>query len=289
LVSRADEFLLYALSNGHSPSQAEAALSLALARWQELQRQVEPAAKRVPSPELRFVGSHDLVVEMLPRLLESHLRATQQAPAFSLSVRYVGSLGGLMALARNEADIAGIHLWDTATGTYNVPFVQRVLPNRRVALLGLVSRQLGLIVPPGNPQQVQGLTDLIKPGVRLVNRQPGSGTRVWLDAQLKSLGVAAAAISGYETGEGSHLAVARKVAQREADVALGIQPAAMAYGLDFVPLTQERYDLALPVETWDSAAGQALVTVIHSEAFRSVVVALGGYDLGITGEMRWIE
>jgi molybdate-binding protein/DNA-binding transcriptional regulator YhcF (GntR family) len=289
LVSRADEFLLFAVSNGHTPAQAEAALSLAVARWQELQTPGEPEARQSPSRELRFVGSHDLAVELLPRLLEDHLRGTQQAGAFSLSVRYVGSLGGLMALARNEADLAGIHLWDTATGTYNTPFVQRVLPGRRVALVGLVSRQLGLIVPPGNPQQVQRLTDLAKLGARMVNRQAGSGTRVWLDAQLKALGIAPDAIAGYETSETSHLAVARTVARREATVGLGIQSAATAYALDFVPLTQERYDLVVPAETWDTAPMQALVEVIHSEAFRNVVLALGGYDLGITGQVSWIE
>ena len=147
----------------------------------------------------------------------------------------MSSANWLMALARCEADIAGIHLWDTATGTYNVPFVQRVLPNRRVALLGLISRQLGLLLPPGNPQHIQSLADLARSGVRLANRQPGSGTRVWLDAQLKSLGIAAEAIAGYNTAESSHLAIARVVARRDASVGLGIQSAAPAYGLDFVP------------------------------------------------------
>jgi molybdate-binding protein/DNA-binding transcriptional regulator YhcF (GntR family) len=284
LVNLAERFLLEALHSGHAPAQVEAALSMAIARWQELQSTGTPQPRRIaPQNELCFVGSHDLVVEMLPRMLAEH------APAASLQLEYVGSLGGLMALARNEADLAGIHLWDATSDSYNAPFVRRVLPGRSVVLLTLFHRSLGLIVQPGNPLGLQDLDDLTKPGVRFVNRQPGSGTRVWLEAQLKARGLGTDAIPDYDRVKLTHLAVAQAVAEEEATVGLGIQAAAAAYGLGFVPLTEERYDLALPEEVWVTGPAQQLVKVIRSPAFEEAVKALGGYDLSATGQESWIQ
>jgi putative molybdopterin biosynthesis protein len=157
-----------------------------------------------------------------------------------------------------------------------------------VALLTLAHRSLGLIVPPGNPQGLQGLAGLARPGVRLVNRQPGSGTRVWLDAQFKALEIVPQSVSGYDREELTHLAVARAVDQGEATVGLGIHAAASAYGLDFVPLTKERYDLVLPEAVWDAPAAQALIGVIRSSRFVDAVVDLGGYDTAETGRVIWI-
>jgi putative molybdopterin biosynthesis protein len=124
--------------------------------------------------------------------------------------------------------------------------------------------------------------------VRLVNRQSGSGTRVWLDAQLKALGISPGSVPGYEREVSTHLAVARAVDQEEATVGLAIHAAASAYGLDFLPLTQERYDLVFPEQVWDIPAAQALVKVIRSRQFKEAVVALGGYDTSATGRETWI-
>jgi len=283
LVNRAEKFLLDALGSGHTPAQAESALSVAIARWRELREDGSPAPEPVTTHHgLRFAGSHYLVVESLVRLLG------ERTPAFDLSVEYVGSLGGLMALARREADIAGTHLWDAETDTYNTPFVRRVLPGRRVALVNLAIRSLGLIVLPGNPQGLQTLADLARPGVRLVNRQPGSGTRVWLDAQLKAMDISPDSIAGYDRAELTHLAVALAVSQGEATVGLGIEAAARSCGLDFVPLTHERYDLVFPEEVWAAPAARALVEVIRSARFREVVHSLGGYDSTEAGKETWI-
>jgi molybdate-binding protein/DNA-binding transcriptional regulator YhcF (GntR family) len=283
LVNCAETFMLDALSSGHTAAQAEAALAVAVARWQQLQEKGAPQPRpAAPEDRLRFVGSHDLVVELLPRLL------AERDSSLSLSLEYVGSLGGLMALARGEAEIAGIHLWDTVTDTYNTPFVQRVLPGRRVALLGLVQRSLGLIIPQGNPQHIRGLDDLIRPQVRFVNRQPGSGTRVWLDEQLRARGVSVHDIAGYDRAEATHLAVARAVAEGEATVGLGIQAAGDAFALEFVPLTQEQYDLAIPAEVWQARAARLLIEVIRSARFREAVSALGGYGTAISGQESWV-
>lgn len=288
LVNRAERFLLEVIGNGYTPAQAESALSVAISRWQELQQQDVPQLQtqstNAPSEAgLRFAGSHDLAIALLARML------AEEMPDAGLSVEYVGSLGGLIALAQSEAEVAGVHLWDETADTYNAPFVRRLLPGRRVALLTLACRSLGLITPLGNPQGLQTLADLTQPQVRLVNRQSGSGTRVWLDAQLKALDIPPESVRGYcDSEELTHLAVAQAVDQGEATVGLGIYAAASAYGLDFVPLTEEQYDLVLLESVWYSPTAQALVAVARSSRFKEAVVALGGYDTSDTGQVMWI-
>jgi len=152
LVNRAEHFLLEAIGAGHTPAQAESALTVAISRWRDLSRGRDSQLQGLPGPqprpsegrmELRFVGSHDLAVEVVARMLQ------EEMPQAHLSIDYLGSLGGLMALARDEADVAGAHLWDETTDTYNLPFVRRLLPGRRAALVTLVHRSLGLIIPSG--------------------------------------------------------------------------------------------------------------------------------------------
>ncbi|MCP4542238.1 MAG: GntR family transcriptional regulator [Chloroflexi bacterium] len=286
LINRAEQFLLEAINKGHTPVEVESALSVAISRWQELQRgrEGQPRSESAGATvELVFAGSHDLAVDLMTRML------AEEAPDVRLSVEYVGSLGGLMALANDKASVAGSHLWDETTDTYNVPFVQRLLPGRRVVLLTLAHRSLGLAVPPGNPQKIKSLVDITKPGVRLINRQSGSGTRVWLDAQLKSLDVQLESVSGYEQEEITHLAVAHAVEDGRATVGLGIHAAAAACGLDFVPLTKERYDLVLSEAAWSLPTGQALVKVVRSDRFQETISALGGYDTAETGQETWVS
>jgi len=289
LVNRAESYLLDALSSGHSPAHAEAALAAAIARWQELRVAVEEGAESRGGSALlsdlggneeaviRFAGSHDLAVELLSRLLAEH------SPPHRLTTAFVGSLGGLIALSRGEADLAGVHLWDERTGLYNLPFIERVLPNVPVVIMNLVKREQGILVPPGNPQGVTQLVDLVKPGVVFVNRQPGSGTRVWLDAQLKKVGLEARRIVGYERGERTHLGVARLIAEGAATAGLGIRAAAGAYGLEFVPLWEERYDLVARAEWRSKPVFALLLAVLGSARFREALAALGGYDLSETG------
>jgi molybdate-binding protein/DNA-binding transcriptional regulator YhcF (GntR family) len=282
LVNRAESYLLEAVGLGHTPAHAEAALAAAISRWQELRRHSSPsegvsAREEAGSRTVRFSGSHDLTVELLVRLL------AERTPLVELTTDFIGSLGGLMAVARGEADLCGTHLWDEATGEYNVPFVQRVLPNRAVVLLTLVLRLQGLVVPAGNPFGLTGLPDLARDGIRLINRQPGSGTRVWLDVQLKRARIDAESVSGYSDEEVTHLGVARAVAEGRADVGLGISAAAAAYGLDFIPLGQERYDLVIPAELWDTPCLKLLRSVVGSSSFKDAVKALGGYDVSETG------
>jgi putative molybdopterin biosynthesis protein len=225
------------------------------------------------------IGSHDLALD----LLASHLR--RFAPGARLVSANAGSMGGLLALKRGDAHLAGTHLLDEATGEYNRPFLARLLPDQEVLLVHLAQREQGLIVAPGNPQRIRDLADLARPGARFVNRQRGAGTRVLLDYHLKLNGIAAEQIAGYEREEYTHMAVAAAVLSGSANAGLGILAAARALGLDFVPLFKERYDLAIPRQHWDSPLLDPLRRALSGADYRRAVEALGGYDVGHMGEI----
>ena len=206
------------------------------------------------------IGSHDLTLD----LLASELRRGH--PNLTLASSNVGSLGGLLALQRGEAHLAGSHLLDEATGEYNLAFIRRYVPGRALVVVNLVHRIQGFIVPPGNPKAITTLADLTRDGITFVNRQRGSGTRVLLDYLLKQQAIAPAHITGYEREEFTHLAVAAAVAGGRVDVGLGVLSAARALGMDFVALRNEQYDLVIPREFYDSALLQPLLTLIRSQA-----------------------
>lgn len=277
---------LEALSLGYHPPEIEAAFTLHMARWRVERDRGEPGAVIARFAEQQntiiLTGSHDLTLD----LLASHLG--RQNPGVTLCVSNVGSLGGLIALEREEAHVAGAHLLDEETGEYNVPYVKRLLPGQEVVLVTLAHRLQGLILPKGNPAGIGGLDDLLRQGVRFVNRQKGAGTRVLLDHRLKKLGARPDQIEGYQREEQTHLAVAAAVASGAADVGLGILAAARSFGLEFLPLVKERYDLVVPRRHYENPLFQALLRVIGDEGFRQVVEELGGYDVGEMGRTRWV-
>jgi putative molybdopterin biosynthesis protein len=279
LVHRAEAFLLEVLTAGHTPEDVEQAMTLALDRWRSTARTPEPA----PPGTVRFSGSHDLAMDWIAAHFE------EIAPGFRLQVRFAGSLGGLIALAQGDADLAGCHLWDEQTGAYNEPFVRRVLPARKIALILLAERRVGLIVPPGNPLGVRGLKDLSRSGLRFVNRQVGSGTRVWLDSQLRRLGLAESAIAGYDRAEATHFAVARAIAEGQADVGLGLQAAAQAFGLDCLPLVTEPYQLVAPAAAVEKPPLRSLVRWLKGGDGRAMLGALTGYDASEAGRISFVS
>jgi putative molybdopterin biosynthesis protein len=227
------------------------------------------------------IGSHDLALDLLSNAL------ARRTPGASLASANVGSLGGLLALARGEAHLAGSHLLDEHTGEYNVSYIERHLGGRSVVLMHLAGRVQGLIVPSDNPKGISQLTDLARQDVLFVNRQRGSGTRVLLDYKLREVGLSAERVRGYDREEYTHLAVAADVASGAADVGLGILAAARALGLAFVPLFNEQYQLVIPREFYDSLLLAPLFEIIRGPEFRAEVAALGGYDVGDMGRVVW--
>jgi molybdopterin molybdotransferase/putative molybdopterin biosynthesis protein len=223
------------------------------------------------------IGSHDITIDLLAQFLASRDRRLVSAN--------VGSQGGLVALRRGEAHLAGAHLLDPATGEYNLAYIQQYLPETPVRLIALVGREQGLLVAKGNPRAVRSLADLARPDVTFVNRQRGAGTRVLLDYQLKLEGIDPAQISGYEEEEYTHLAVAAAIASGRADCGLGIAAAAQALNLDFIPLYKERYDLVIPEEHAPTALLAPLFDTLHSFWFRNAVAALPGYDTSVMGKV----
>ena len=279
LVHQAEAFLLEVLTAGYTPVEVEQAVRMALDRWRVLVQEPERPSRHV----VRFVGSHDPAVALIAA------RFAEFAPDQTLRLTFAGSLGGLIALAEGEADVAGSHLWDEESDTYNRAFVRRLLPGRRIALVTLAHRRLGLLTPPGNPAGVVGLEDLPRGELRFVNRQRGSGTRVWLDAHLHRHQIAPEQVSGYDEEVPTHSDVARAIAEGRADVGMGVEAAALAYGLDFVLLTTERYDLVVPGTVWESSPVQALVAWLSTEDVRAAIAELGGYDTHETGHVEWVE
>ena len=281
LTNQLENAILNLVGQGYSENEIDSAFTVALARWRSWQEKAQKGHALRVDNQLSFVGSHDLAVEYLADRLAG-------GGDFRLKTSYRGSLGGLMALARGEADIAGSHLWDEESDQYNVPFVQRVLPGERVALVTLAGRSFGLMLPGGNPQEIESLADLTMEGVRWVNRQPGSGTRVWLDAQLKQLGVDTAVIDGYEDVRTTHSEVAEAIKNGQATAGLGIEAAAAAHGLDFIPLAEEQYQLVIPERIMKTAACQNLLELIRSQEFKTTIVNFGGYETAETGKSFWI-
>jgi len=229
-----------------------------------------------------LTGSHDLTLGTL----EDVLRASH--PQYKLATSSVGSLAGLLALGRGEAHAAASHLLDAASGTYNLRDIERLLAEVPLVVVNLVVREQGLIVAPGNPLGLADVGDLTRPEVRYVNRQSGAGTRVLLDHLLDKRGIDPALVAGYEREEFTHMAVAVAVKSGLADVAMGVKSAAAALELDFVPIEREDYDLVLRGDFAESVAGQDLLAVIRSPAFRAAVERLPGYDTSRTGETKLV-
>ncbi|HRY13947.1 MAG TPA: helix-turn-helix transcriptional regulator [Syntrophomonadaceae bacterium] len=227
-----------------------------------------------------IICGQDIILDLLTRYLE------KRNPMLRSLRSYVGSIDGLLALYKGTANITATHLWDGETGEYNIPYVRRLLPGQRVVIINLVYRTLGFYVAPGNPLAIQDWTDLLKPEVRLINRDKGSGTRVMLDEHLRNLDIDARDIRGYENEEMSHVAVASAVARGLADVGLGTEKASSQVSeVEFIPLTKERYDLVFYKNDLAKSNFQTVLSVLQSADFRDEVNGMGGYDTSRMGEV----
>jgi len=225
------------------------------------------------------MGSHDFCMELLSHEL------TRVFPDVSLSVSNVGSAGGLIALGRGICHIACAHLFDPETRSYNVPYLATHLPETEVVVINLVQRDLGLIVQCGNPKAIASVADISSSSARIINRQNGSGTRLFFDAELERLGIDAGSINGYENEVSTHNEAALAVFGGSADAAMGIMGAAKMLELDFVYLAKERFDLIIPRDLVAAEPIDALLQVVRSKAFKQKVNSMGGYDTAATGQL----
>jgi putative molybdopterin biosynthesis protein len=218
------------------------------------------------------IGSHDLILDLAASTLRS------EDPGVTLVSGNVGSMGGLIALRDGLCHLAGSHLLDPDSGLYTLPYVDRLLAGREIAIVRLVHREQGLLVAPANPLGLRGIADLTRPGLRYVNRQRGAGTRVLLDYELEREGIDPDPIAGYGREEPTHLAVAAAIAAGRADCGMGVRAAARAFELDFVPVTREPYDLVLEQESLEHPVLKPFWELLESASFQDAVAQLGGYD-----------
>lgn len=234
-----------------------------------LQEIILPKTKK---PAVIFSGSHDLALEGIAEHLEKHV---------TLLSMPVGSLDGLVNLRQGLCQISGSHLLDV-TGEYNTPFIRHLFPDRDVEIVTLAYRTQGLILASGNPKGIQKISDVARPNVRFVNRNPGSGTRLWFDTELNKLKIPSEKISGYDRVVSTHSDAASAVQSGQADAALGLQAAAHQNDLDFIPLFEERYDLVLPRE--NERILTPILDYLQTSTFRNSLTLLTGYNAAHSGE-----
>lgn len=233
--------------------------------------------KTILQNSLRFAGSHEPVLELLIDFLKHSSEKINLLPSFT------GSMEGLIALYKRKSDVAGIHLWDEQTQEYNLPFIHYVLPEEAVVVVNLIQRVQGWIVPPGNPLKMNTWNDISKAGLRFINRQKGSGTRLRVESFLRKNGISPAAIDGYELEENTHMGLACQVANGAADAGIGVQSVANRLGLDFVPLFNERYDLVCLRETSHTEPWQNIMSILKAAHFKHAIHGDAGYDTTLTG------
>jgi putative molybdopterin biosynthesis protein len=223
-------------------------------------------------PVIVFSGSHDLAIELL---------VEKNAPYLNMLTMPIGSLDGLTALRQGICHLSGAHLLDT-NGEYNLPFVRHFFPDRSMRIVTLAHREQGLMTAPRNPKSIHTISDLARDDVTIINRNPGSGTRLWLDQQLHAQNIPPTNIRGYENSVSTHTEAARLICDGKADAAIGLRAAAYQYGLGFIPLFHERYDLVIPQDQLPLVT--PLLETIQTGVYRRSVESLTGYETTHTGE-----
>ena len=239
---------------------------------------VESKSKTEERKFLLAAGSDDPSLGILHDLYEA------QTKTASFFMTTIGSSGGLAAMRSGVADFATAHLLEPArTGADNLA-AQELLPSDTV-VVELFYRELGMLVAAGNPMGIKSLRDLPRPKLRIINRQPGSGTRIYLDQELSRFRLNGKKISGYESIVSTHLEVGLRVLRGAADVGLATRTTAQLLALDFIPLTRERFDMLVPKERFFTRGIQVLLGIVGSREFRERVGTLGAYDLTESGRI----
>ncbi len=239
----------------------------------------EQSLMAVPGGVMRVgLGSHDLCLELL---LAYYRRNTH---GFGITFGAVGSMGGLIALSRSEADFATTHLYDANQDDYNMPIIRKLMPKTPLTLITLVERTQGLIVAKGNPKGIASVKDLTQRNLRYVNRQRGAGTRVLFDDLLRKAKISPSAIHGYTHEEKTHTDVAAIISKEEADVGMGIESSAQMFELDFIPIKTERYEV---VVRKNDALVKQFTNIIRSPDFKQAIKNMGGYLIENSGSIRY--
>ncbi len=229
--------------------------------------------------KLLAAGSHDLIIDLIGTALR------ERNPYYSLSSAHLGSMGGITAIGKKQAHLAGVHLFDPETNEYNKSYIRKMLPGQKVHLVNLAYRMQGWITPPGNPDNIENIEDLAEKKTSYINRQKGAGTRILFDYLLDQANLAPDNIYGYDREEHTHLNIAAAVAAGAARAGLGILPAARAFNLDFVPLIEEQYDLLMSDSFYNSPEAALLLDLIRDSGFQEKVEKLGGYSMRNSGKV----
>jgi len=235
----------------------------------------EPVTVSLFNPEFRpaditIIGSHCIGIDVLL----SVIRAAH--PEFAAKIVNVGSMGGLNAVARGEADLAGIHLIDENSGEFNLPYIKRAKEHAEFVLFRGYNREQGLLVAQGNPKRIAGFGDLLRNDVTFINRNPGSGTRVLTDLNIRKMASQMSrdleqlisSINGYSVEAKSHSAVAAAVAQGKADVGVAIRATTKTHPLDFIPIIDERFDFLALKSRLEKPSVRTLVETLKSTRFK---------------------
>jgi len=228
-------------------------------------------------------GSNDPVLDILQTCLR------KAHPEFFIFSANTGSMEGLSALEKGYTDIAWAHLFDPETGEYNIPYLEKLVPSVKAVVVNLFFRELGFVIARGNPMRISGFEDLTREGVRFVNRQPGSGTRLLLDHHLEKAGIPAARIDGYDREVFTHIEIGLAVLSGEADAGIATVAVSSLLGLEFVPVTRERFDMICDQSVFFQKGVQALVEVLNGEMFRKRVEGLGSYDFQSAGRILYVK
>lgn len=232
---------------------------------------------------ISVIGSHDPLIDQITDLLRIADKSIYVASS------HVGSMGGIFAVKRKEAHLGGIHLLDEETGTYNIPYLKKYFTSGEVVLVEGVGRVQGFMVAKGNPKVIKGWEEIVSKNLSYVNRQKGSGTRILCDYLAKKQGIDTEAVYGYGREEYTHTGVAALIAAGSADVGLGIYSAAKIYGLDFIPVCDEQYDILVEAGSFNEPHVRRFLDILTTKEFAKRLDAMGGYTLISPGNVRRID
>ncbi|MCL1886989.1 MAG: helix-turn-helix transcriptional regulator [Betaproteobacteria bacterium] len=242
----------------------------------ELERELSRSISDSTSPVRLYASYGFAVAALMKRINEIEL---------PVELRYLNSMESIAAFSQKECELAGFHVPIGAFETETVQLFMQYLCPKRHQLIHLAHLKQGLLVAPNNPKKIRELEDITRSGVRFVNRQTGSGTRRTLELLLEKNNIPHHAINGFEIAEFTHAAVAAYIASNMADVGFGVETAARHFGLDFVPLMQERYFFAVCKHEWQNAPINDVLNIMRSEDFKQHVNELGGYDAKDAGQV----